>query len=166
MAASSSPFPPLNSHSIDNLGLATVNRNLEALFKEERYTKDFTDSGDVKSAVKDADVEYFIQFLKDFNLINNLNLNEANLRSFCRETLESYNPLPYHNKYHALDVVQFFAIIALSTGLEQYITDEGLFAGFVAAITRLRLDFDLQELMEAIRLLHPHPKLRNGTVHL
>jgi len=75
----------------------------------------------------------FTLFVKH-DLINKFNIPESNLRNFLREIESGYHPNPYHNNLHACDVTQVLHVIISTGNLNQYLSQEDIFAALFAAM--------------------------------
>lgn len=72
-------------------------------------------------------------FLK-YDMLNKFNIDEQVLINWLQAVQSGYHDNPYHNAIHAADVLQVLHFIIYKCKLSQYMSDEDVLAGLVAAI--------------------------------
>ena len=79
-------------------------------------------------------VKVVFAVFNNFGVLSEFNINAETMFRFISELRASYNPVPYHNWNHAVDVMQFVAFILHHTGLEKQLTKFEIFALLVSAL--------------------------------
>ncbi|KAJ3332434.1 hypothetical protein HDU76_000247 [Blyttiomyces sp. JEL0837] len=75
-----------------------------------------------------------MHFLYRYGLIEHFNLNETVARAYFTKIEDKYRPLPYHNSYHAADVLYTVNVLILSDpALAENFTKLEIFGAFLAS---------------------------------
>jgi hypothetical protein len=78
--------------------------------------------------------EIVVEIFQSLDLINHLNINKFIFINLLITIRKSYNPVPYHNWIHAVNVVQFVFIVINKAHVNTYLNEHEIFALLIAAV--------------------------------
>jgi hypothetical protein len=78
--------------------------------------------------------EIVVEIFQSLDLINHLNINKFIFINFLMTIRKFYNPVPYHNWIHAVDVTQFIFTVINKTHVNEYLNEHEIFALLIAAV--------------------------------
>jgi hypothetical protein len=83
---------------------------------------------------EDTLVDAVVVMFKHLRLLDTFKLSEATLRTFISSLRDSYQPNPYHNFVHAVDVTQAMFVTLSTMQLKQYLRPVDVYALMVASL--------------------------------